>query len=518
MDTLDPTLEIRDGSRAVRVTALLDDTVLQVRLLPPSLPLGVTPVTRGLVLIGACTVLGGVAALALGQPGLGAGLLILAVVALVPGGMRWRQERVPHSFVLGEGRLPLDGRPLTLVQTTPAGHLVLITDSMQGQIHLPDGGEAAALSCAGTYPIPRDARIELSVGPYTIQIVSELPPRRLRRRSLFAFVRRDDRLCHTSSLVLHASVLLLALAIPPGALTLSHDHMDRLELRRRQRPVPVAYGSWSPVDSWVPGGSDGQRALGPQGRMGDPQARQSARRYQLRGPRDNVDPHLARQAALEQARSAGILSLLGSRNEVFARLFGAGSVLGTDMANVLGSLEGNTLGDAYGIGGLGLVGTGRGGGGRGEFIGLGSLGTIGRGSGVGRGDGYGRGVGRLGRCSDGTGRCGAYVGVIAGRAEVTGSLDKEVIRRVIRRHINEWKYCYQKELQANPNLGGRLALRFTIGPDGRVLASTLGESNVGNAEVESCMVQAVRRWQFPRPRGGGIVVVNYPVRVRLAGG
>jgi len=56
--------------------------------------------------------------------------------------------------------------------------------------------------------------------------------------------------------------------------------------------------------------------------------------------------------------------------------------VGNDDADVWGSLTGTEIGDAYGVGGLGLVGTGRGGGGTGEgTIGLGNTGLIGKGGG-----------------------------------------------------------------------------------------------------------------------------------------
>ncbi|KIG17599.1 conserved hypothetical protein-putative secreted protein [Enhygromyxa salina] len=60
-----------------------------------------------------------------------------------------------------------------------------------------------------------------------------------------------------------------------------------------------------------------------------------------------------------------------------------------------GGLMGGEVGEAYGVGGLGLVGTGRGGGGTGEgTIGLGTTGLIGKGGGGGgSGSGYGRGSG-----------------------------------------------------------------------------------------------------------------------------
>jgi TonB family protein len=168
--------------------------------------------------------------------------------------------------------------------------------------------------------------------------------------------------------------------------------------------------------------------------------------------------------------------------------------------DVLGGLAGNEIGEAYGVAGLGIVGTGSGGGGTGEeTIGFGSFGTIGQG-----GTGYGRGVGGLG------GRRARTPEIVGGQATVRGSLDREIIRRIIRRHINEVRYCYEQELVKRPGLGGRVAVQFTIAATGQVIASTLQSSTLNNARVESCIVQAVRRWEFPKPQGGGIAIVSYP--------
>jgi TonB family protein len=159
------------------------------------------------------------------------------------------------------------------------------------------------------------------------------------------------------------------------------------------------------------------------------------------------------------------------------------------------------------------VGTGSGGGGTGEgTIGLGNLGTIGKGGGGGNGSGYGRGAGGLG------GRRAHAPDVIPGTANVRGSLDKEIIRRIIRRHINEVKFCYEQELTKKPNLGGRIMVQFTIAASGQVIASVLQNSTMGSAKVENCTVQAVRRWEFPKPLGGGIVIVSYPFVLTPAGG
>jgi TonB family protein len=138
------------------------------------------------------------------------------------------------------------------------------------------------------------------------------------------------------------------------------------------------------------------------------------------------------------------------------------------------------------------------------------LGTIGRGSGTPGGGGYGGKVGALK-----TRKAGAPE-VVPGTAEVRGSLDKELIRRIIRRHINEVKFCYESQLTRYPDLQGRVMVQFTIGANGQVMASVVQSSTMGNPPVEGCIANAVKRWEFPRPQGG-IVVVTYPFVLKSAG-
>jgi TonB family protein len=101
--------------------------------------------------------------------------------------------------------------------------------------------------------------------------------------------------------------------------------------------------------------------------------------------------------------------------------------------------------------------------------------------------------------------------VIPDLAEVHGSLDREIVGGVIRRHLNEVKYCYGAALTSQPNLSGRLKVQVTIAATGEVIASVLQSSTMGNVHVENCVVQTVRRWKFPAPMVGGIVTVSYPI-------
>jgi Ca-activated chloride channel family protein len=182
------------------------------------------------------------------------------------------------------------------------------------------------------------------------------------------------------------------------------------------------------------------------------------------------------------------------------------AAIGVDPDMALGALMGSTVGDQYGYGGLGLQGSATGGGGAGSGIGLGNLGTIGHGSGGGSGGaGYDRGAGGLGAR-----RAERAPMIKSGAAMVKGNLSKEVIRRIVHRHLNELKACYNALLSANPGLSGKVVVRFTITQSGAVAAVAVTESTMNDKKMEECLVTAIEQWQFPKVEGGGIVVVTYP--------
>ncbi len=133
--------------------------------------------------------------------------------------------------------------------------------------------------------------------------------------------------------------------------------------------------------------------------------------------------------------------------------------------------------------------------------GLGGLGTRGR---VPDGEGYGVGGGNFGR----KGVAGSGVGTAD--PIVLGALAKEEIQEVIRRNLAQIRYCYQRELAKNPELEGKVVVKFVIAKDGTVQSASTRSSTLGNAVVETCVNNRFLRMQFPEPAGGGIVIVSYP--------
>jgi TonB family protein len=130
------------------------------------------------------------------------------------------------------------------------------------------------------------------------------------------------------------------------------------------------------------------------------------------------------------------------------------------------------------------------------------VGTLGKGGGS---SAY-KGAGSLARGTVGT----ADVGIIDEESEVEGGLDKEVIARVIQGQLGQIRYCYERQLSANPDLYGKVLVKFTIGAQGSVVAQTIGTSSLNNAMVEGCILRRVAGWQFPQPKGGTNVLVTYP--------
>jgi hypothetical protein len=89
-------------------------------------------------------------------------------------------------------------------------------------------------------------------------------------------------------------------------------------------------------------------------------------------------------------------------------------------------------------------------------------------------------------------------------------LTREEIRLVVRAKLPQVRACFDAALVHAPDIGGRVLLRFTIGPDGRAASITVDEDELGDASVVDCLRGELASWQFPRPRDGVPITVAYP--------
>lgn len=307
---------------------------------------------------------------------------------------------------------------------------------------------------------------------------------------------------------LHATLYLAEGAIPKKRILVEdRPGRDRAPLTIKLLEEDVVEVELKDEKELVEGGV-GARAKDDDGTMGEPDASATNKRFAVKGPQDNQDPHLARQAALRDAQEFGMIGLLnsgaGGDSDAPTAPWGRDDSLGNDALSARGNMWGDEIGDAFGAGGLGLSGIGEGGGGRGEGIGLGNIGTIGHGAGTGTGQGFGSGYGRLG---------GAHrskpPSVRMGATSVNGRLPPEVIQRVVRQSFGRFRLCYDNALRSNPNLTGSVTISFTITEAGST-AKVSAKSEMGDASMISCIQKVFSGLSFPQPEGGTVAVV-YPV-------
>lgn len=109
-------------------------------------------------------------------------------------------------------------------------------------------------------------------------------------------------------------------------------------------------------------------------------------------------------------------------------------------------------------------------------------------------------------------KTGVYTAGIPSETVVLGSMDPDVIRRILRDNIPFFRSCYQKELNKNnaKDISGTIRLVFTIGSSGHVSRAGVDGRTRLPGNVKKCVVRVLRGIKFPQPMGGGTVDVKQP--------
>lgn len=93
---------------------------------------------------------------------------------------------------------------------------------------------------------------------------------------------------------------------------------------------------------------------------------------------------------------------------------------------------------------------------------------------------------------------------------IMGALNRCTIDSYVRKSVGDVKKCYEKGHEKNPKLEGRVVINMVIAASGDVSSAKVQRSTLGDAEVENCVAGVIKKIRFPKPKGGGIVIVNYP--------
>jgi hypothetical protein len=447
---------------------------------------------------------------------------------LILGLARFRNEKISPYFRIGRAPdvdfatddAPTESFPLVAPQGDD--FIFNYTNTMSGEMVV--GGTSTPLAELPGLPsssapgaielkIPPNARFRVASGRQTFLVSAVSPPRR-QAVPLFASVESSFLAYLGGSAVVLFGLVALLNRVAPDSRQMHNEmigadaRLAKIQTDAQEDPKLEEEEDNTGEDD-NSGGTGTKMALD-EGKMGKKESTRQSGQYAMKD--EGADPQLAKQQALEQARKAGILGILQQQpGGAFASLTGTADFSsGLDDRNVYGGLLGNEVGEMAGGWGYGVAGVGPGGGGTGwGTIGTGRYGLIGHGSGT--GEGYGTGSGRGGM----RGRKAMTPQVRIGNASATGDLDKNIIRRYIRRQIRRIQNCYERELLVKTSLAGTVVTQFQISPSGKVQGASA--AGMGDKKVESCVAGVIRSIQFPKPKGGGYVNVRYPFIFRAAG-
>ncbi len=539
------------GARAIEIAAMLGNSVVEVKHLSTTRGGQVTGATRAMLAGGAALVALSIFAFAAGVKNASANKRSLqrwvdveqkqasewrperlplaydwmafggafAGVFLIAGGaLRLRRERVSPTFRIGRAAgvdFATDSigvESFALVEPREGEFVLCIAPGMSAERIA--GGVREPVTAPET-AIASGARYRVSTGEQSF-LVSSVPAPKRQSVPLFATWERSVLAFAGASIAVHLGMVALLDTMAPDGRSLNDDD---LASEGRLTRIMMQPAEDKPTET-EPGGSnaestdgtEGAKMAGVEGTMGTKESKNPDGRFRMK--KNGETQQLAKADAIRQAQNAGILGVFAANPQVFASLQGTADFSsGSDELDIRGGLVGTDAREMAGGWGFGVTGVGSGGGcdhAPCGIIGAGHFGLIGhRGPG---GDGFGTpgGDGPLHRKHEVKGP-----DVKIGNTSTSGELDPNTIRRYIHRKLPAIRHCYERQLVTKHELSGTVITQFQISPMGVVQGASAG--GMGDSSVESCVADAVRAIQFPKPKGGGMVNVRYPFIFQPAG-
>lgn len=111
-----------------------------------------------------------------------------------------------------------------------------------------------------------------------------------------------------------------------------------------------------------------------------------------------------------------------------------------------------------------------------------------------------------------SGKSKAATAYIEANTKILGALDPDLIRKIMREYIPQFRHCYQRELLTNPSVAGVFDLAFQINGRGKGINVAVKSNGKGfSSKGKGCLKRVVKLIPFPRPKGGGLVDVKQPM-------
>jgi hypothetical protein len=92
--------------------------------------------------------------------------------------------------------------------------------------------------------------------------------------------------------------------------------------------------------------------------------------------------------------------------------------------------------------------------------------------------------------------------------EPNADIDPEIINTAVRSNASRFQLCYEQGRQMNPEMSGRVEIRFAINRDGTVGQAMAVETSLPS-RVTTCVIDAFYGLQLPLQEG--VVIAQYPM-------
>ncbi|MGB5810656.1 MAG: AgmX/PglI C-terminal domain-containing protein [Polyangiales bacterium] len=96
------------------------------------------------------------------------------------------------------------------------------------------------------------------------------------------------------------------------------------------------------------------------------------------------------------------------------------------------------------------------------------------------------------------------------QAGSNAKLDAFAVRSKIKRDLPKINRCYESALRHEPELEGKVSVRFAVVRAGTVQGVRVLENTTGNTSVERCVARVVGTLRFPRRRYGKSMRFTFP--------
>ena len=99
------------------------------------------------------------------------------------------------------------------------------------------------------------------------------------------------------------------------------------------------------------------------------------------------------------------------------------------------------------------------------------------------------------------------------KAPLVGKLAESEVIKTVQGKLSEVQACLAEATKEKADTKGTLQAGIVVSPDGSVVEVNVLSSTTGAPKLDTCIVNHVKAWKFPKPEGGGEAAISYPFRL-----